>query len=467
MNLAEFQIHNSHLDGAFSDLDPHLRRLRDQPLIHRSPLLDGLPRSQPGIYIMVGGRQVGKTTLLKQWMADLLATGMAPARLRFLTGQLIDDHHSLVRLVTTLHREMPTEGLRHILLDEVTYIPGWDKGIKYLADAGLLDGVVLMATGSDMAVIEEARMRFPGRRGRAATVDFHLHPLSFAAAVGLKRSLSHRNLVQWAQPGSPLPEETERVLLEEFLAYLAHGGFLTAINDMARHQRILPATFATYSDWIGGDMLKRGKQEHYLGEVLAAIVGRSGAQTTYNALARDLSIDHPATVRDYIALLTSMDVLRVQPALREDKLAGAPKKARKIGFCDPFIFHAVQSWLHPAKDPFTHQVRPLLADPERTGTLVEACAVAHYGRRYPTYYIKGEGEVDIAYIKHGRFWPVEIKWTGPLRPKTLKQMGKYANSRILARRSAPARIGEVPVEFLPRTLLCLELEGADPEIQAG
>ena len=198
-------------------------------------------------------------------------------------------------------------------------------------------------------------------------------------------------------------------------------------------------------------------------EVLAAIVRRSGAQTTYNALARDLSIDHPATVRDYIAVLTSMDVLRVQPALREDKLAGAPKKARKIGFCDPFIFHAVQSGLHPDQDPFTRQVRPLLADPERTGTLVEACAVAHYGRRYPTYYIKGEGEVDIAYIKHGRFWSVEIKWTGQLRPKTLKQMGKYANSRILARRSAPARIGEVPVEFLPRTLLCLELEGADSE----
>ena len=342
---------------------------------------------------------------------------------------------------------MPTEGRRYILLDEVTYIAGWDKGIKYLADAGLLEGVVLIATGSDMAVIQEARMRFPGRRGQAAAVDFHLHPLSFAATVGLKRSLSSQELLQLAQPQSPLPQETEQVLLEEFLAYLVHGGFLTAINDMARHDRILPATFATYSDWIRGDVLKRGKQEHYLSEVLAAIVRCCGTQTTYNALARDLSIDHPATVSDYIALLTSMDVLRVQPALREDKLTAAPKKARKISFCDPFIFHAVQSWLHElrpepsrrAQDPFTSQVRPLLADPERTGPLVEACAVAHYGRRYPTYYIKGAGEVDIAYIKDGRFWPVEIKWTSQLRPKTLKQISKYANSRILARRSAPAK----------------------------
>lgn len=458
MSLEEFQIHNSHLDGSFSDLDPHLRRLRDQPLIYRFPLLDRLPRSQPGIYTVGGGRQIGKTTLLKQWMADLLATGIDPARLRFFTGELIDDHHALVRLVLTVQREMPTEGRCYILLDEVTYIAGWDKGIKYLADAGLLEGVVLIATGSDLAVIQEARMRFPGRRGRAAAVDFHLYPLSFAEAVGLKRSLSSQEMLQLAQPKVPLPAETEQVLLEEFLAYLVHGGFLTAINDMARHDRILPATFATYSDWIRGDVLKRGKQEHYLGEVLAAIVRCYGTQTTYNALARTLSIDHPATVSDYIALLASMDVLRVQPALREDKLAAAPKKARKISFCDPFIFHAVQSWLHETQDPFTAQVRPLLADPERTGPLVEACAAAHYGRRYPTYYIKGAGEVDIAYVKDGRFWPVEIKWTGQLRPKTLKQIGKYANSRILARQSAPTRIGDIPVEFLPQALLRLGLE---------
>ncbi len=458
MNLAEFQLHNSHLDDAFSDLDPHLRRLRAQPLIYRFPLLDRLPRNQPGIYTVGGGRQIGKTTLLKQWMGDLLATGLDPARLRFFTGELIDDHHALVRLLSALLQAMPAEGQRYILLDEVTYIAGWDKGIKYLADAGLLEGVVLIATGSDMAVIQEARMRFPGRRGQAAVVDFHLHPLSFTAAVGLKRSLSNQELLQLAQPRSPLPAATEQVLREEFLAYLVHGGFLTAINDMARHDRILPATFATYSDWIRGDMLKRGKQEHYLSEVLAAVVRCGGTQTTYNALARTLSIDHPATVSDYIALLTSMDVLRVQSALREDKLAAAPKKARKISFCDPFIFHAVQSWLHAAQDPFAARVRPLLADPERTALLVEACAVAHYSRRYPTYYIKGAGEVDIAYVKDGRFWPVEIKWTGQLRPKTLKQIGKYANSRILARQSAPANIGGIPVEFLPQALLRLDLE---------
>ena len=204
-------------------------------------------------------------------------------------------------------------------------------------------------------------------------------------------------------------------------------------------------------------MLKRGKQEHYLREVLQAIVRCYGTQTTWNALVRDLSIDHPATVSDYATLLVSMDVVYIQKALREDRLEGATKKARKIAFCDPFIFHAVQSWLHSTQDPFSEQVLPTLEDPERTGQLVEASTAAHYRRHYPTYYIKGEGEVDIAYIRDDRFWPVEIKWTGQLRPKTLKQIGEYTNGCILARQSRPSKIAGIPVELLPQALLCLDM----------
>ena len=49
--------------------------------------------------------------------------------------------------------------------------------------------------------------------------------------------------------------------------------------------------------------------EVYLEDVLGAVVRRYGSQVTWNALARDLSIDHPATVADYLGLLARMDVL--------------------------------------------------------------------------------------------------------------------------------------------------------------
>lgn len=77
----------------------------------------------------------------------------------------------------------------------------------------------------------------------------------------------------------------------------------------------------------------------------AAMEGAPETPASLDGLAGDLSIDHPATVAEYIDLLVRMDVLVVIPALAEHLLAGAPKKARKVVFADPFIFHAVRSWI--------------------------------------------------------------------------------------------------------------------------
>ena len=435
--------------------DPHLRQLQDQPLVHHSHLLEELPQDKPGIYTISGGRQIGKTTLMKQWMALLLKNGVAPYRIVYLTGELIDDHHALLRLVGETLDTMPDKGLCYLVLDEVTYIRDWDKGVKYMADSGMLERVGMFLTGSDLAIIKEARMRFPGRRGTEATVDFHLYPLSLFETVRLKQRFNPDELDMLVNAGVSANKEIINALYEEFEHYLIHGGFLTAMNDLTKHNRILPATFTTYSDWIRGDVLKRGKQDHYLREILQAIIKRTGSQTSWNSLAQDLSIDHPKTVSDYVDLLASMDAVFIQPALIEDKLTAAPKKARKLMFTDPFIFHAVRSWLTPVDDPYNRQVLPLLTDAEWTGKLVEASLVTHYHRYYPTYYIKAEGEVDLAYIARDRFWPVEVKWTGQIRPKDLKQIAKYSNGQILTKSKQFGHILRIPTEPLPIAMLRL------------
>ena len=456
-----FAPHNTHLEApeAFSQLDPHLRRLKQQRLVYRFPLLEHLPRHKAGVYSITGGRQIGKSTVLKQWMADLLASGVNPCQLVYFTGELIDDHHALVRLLSEYLKGVGGKGTVHVLLDEVTYIRDWDKGVKFLADAGLLEDVVLVLTGSDSVIIREARMRFPGRRGRAGTVDFHLFPLTFYEVVTLRKRLTEAELAGLADPGRDVPPKFRPLLSEEFDRYLMHGGYLRAINDLESSGVIDASTFATYCDWIRGDVLKRDKQERYLLEILGAIHRRYGTQVAWNNLARDLSIDHPATVSDYVNLLASMDAVFIQPALLEDKLTGAPKKARKVMFSDPFIHHAVRSWVTPEGDPFHRQVIPSLSDPEVSAGIVETCAVTHVRRFWPTFYIKAEGEVDIAYVENRRFWPIEVKWTQQLRAKDLKQIAKYRNARVWSRSWASEQVGGVPVEPLPLALLRL---GASP-----
>lgn len=460
-----FRHHNTHLEepDRFAQLDPQLRELSRQPLVHRSRLLNRLRSVRPSIYTITGGRQIGKTTLLKQWMETLLRSGVDPQCIVFFTGELIDDHHSLVSLVSSQLDEMPRGETRYLLLDEITYIRDWDKGIKYLADAGLIEDCVVLLTGSDSSIIREARTRFPGRRGRQNVVDYELFPLSFPEVVMLKKSVSETALQSLVDPDYTADASLTRKLFAEFDEYLIHGGFLTAINDMARGESILPATFAVYSDWIRGDVLKRGKHEHYLREVLGAIEKRLGSQVTWNNLAQDLSIDHPQTVADYIALLAAMDVVFVQPALLEDKLTAAPKKARKLHFTDPFIRHAVRSWLHPVRDPFSAQVQVSMVEGDHKARLAESCAVTHVRRRFQTFYIKAKGEVDIAYLRAGRFWPVEVKWTQQIRPGEIRQITKYDNGCIWDRCPTRRSVHGIPTEPLPIALVRLGLEPAKGE----
>ena len=461
----KFLVHNYHLEDAevFQRRDPQLRRLAQCPMVYESPLIDELPLDTPGIYALGGGRQVGKTTLVKQVMLHLIShRKILPQKIHYLTGEVIDDHHDLIREVMNFLEDSRTkEGrdLTYLLVDEVTFVSGWDKAVKYLADAGYLERTFLLITGSDMAVIRDALKQLPGRRGTSDKTDFHYYPLSFKEVTLLRKEVPEDWVLELCDKelkgiSEDLLSQYLSGLYDEFRLYHLTGGFLSAINDWAASGRIAGNTLRTYSDWIRGDVLKRNKKEHYLREVLNAVLRRYNTQITWNALARDLSIDHPKTVADYCALLESMDVLFVQSAILEDKLTAAPKKAKKIFFTDPFIHHAVAAYVNDVVDPDTAIMRVFREKgDEALAPFVEASMVTHLRRRYPTYYIKAKGEVDIAYVESNRFWPVEIKWSARIRAGDIKQTARYENSIIGSRTFEMGTVQGVPSYPLPLLLL--------------
>lgn len=65
IRFAAYNTHQ-HSPDHFVELDSHLRALANQPYLYKHPLISQLPRDIPGIYTVGGGRQIGKTTLLKQ-----------------------------------------------------------------------------------------------------------------------------------------------------------------------------------------------------------------------------------------------------------------------------------------------------------------------------------------------------------------------------------------------------------------
>ncbi len=437
--LAVYNTHQTNGLEYFLAHDPQLRRLSQLPLPYTATLLNQLPDKEPGVYTLGGGRQVGKSTLLKQWMANLMQEkNIPPKAIFYFSGDMIDDHHQLLTILSDALKTTSAYSLCFIVLDEVTEIKNWDKAIKFLADSAQLDHVIVMLSGSDLMMLEAARMRFPGRRGKADCVDFHLYPLSFYEYL----TLTEKTIAPKIFTDESWSETEWFVLYKAFDRYLQHGGYLTAINDFAKLGRILPATFTTYSDWIRGDMLKQGKQTHYLQELLGGVFKHYMSQISWQTLAKSLSIDHHKTISDYVDLLSRMDAVYVQYALLEDKLTAAPKKARKVFFTDPFIYHAIGFWLN--KDTSLSL--------ETSAALVETCVVTHFRRHYPTFYIKAEGEVDVAYIHEKKFWPIELKWRNTIHSKDLKQILKYNDAEIWIKEHTHTALHGIPAQALPLAL---------------
>lgn len=431
----ELDIHNQFKESIarYLEYDPHLKRLKNLPLVYHSPLLREPRFHTPGVYLVTGGRQIGKTTFLKQLIADLLTQKkISPDAILFISGEIIDTHHVLRRIIDRFHDE--TLPHQYLLIDEVNYVPGWDKSVKYLADAGLLEHMTVILTGSDSRVIRTAMKRFAGRRGLSDKVDFDFFPLSFKEFVCLKAEdlepLCREITTHPLTADLPGYAEYHDRLTALFYDYLLHGGYLPAINQYLLTGSIPPAVMNTYIHWIIGDILKYNKSEAYLFDILKGIKTTYNTQVSWNSLGKFLSIEHHKTIADYCNLLVSIHVLHIQEAIIEHKLTGAPKKSRKLFFRDPFIDHSVACHLDPQLS--IEQIKNNLRDNRFAAAYVEAVAVDHCKRWAPTYYIKGnKGEVDVVVVQDNKMFPVEVKWSRNIRAEDLKQIQGYKNGIVV------------------------------------
>jgi predicted AAA+ superfamily ATPase len=455
--LEELAIHNQFKESIdrYRDHDPHLKRLKDQPFVYHSPLLEEPKFHQPGIYLITGGRQIGKTTFLKQFILDLLIKrGQNPAGISFISGEIIDTHHILRRMVHQFYDAaiMP----QYLFIDEVNYIPDWDKSIKFLADSAMLESMCVILTGSDSRVIRAAMKRLAGRRGEADQVDFKFFPLSFKEFVCLKER--HAEPLCNEIAANPLTAELtdyaahHNELTRCLYEYLLHGGYLPAINAFNLKKTIPQGVMNTYIHWIVGDILKYNKNEEYLFEILKGIKSTYNSQVSWGNLGRYVAIEHHRTIADYCNILANIHVLHIQEAIIEHKLTGAPKKNRKIYFCDPFIDHAVSNYLEPEQS--IDRIQAQLQDNKFASSYVEAVAVDHCKRWAPTYYIKGnKGEVDIALVQGKRMVPIEVKWAPHIRLEDIKQIQQYRNGLILTPFAEKRLINNIPTVPLVRFLI--------------
>ena len=320
---------------------------------------------------------------------------------------------------------------QYISIDDINHINNWNKVITWIINNKLFQNAVILLSSSDKHVCQQIKKNYELKDEN----NIHIYPLSFRESILLKDPHQSFHSID---------------LVKEFNLYLLHGGYLPAINDMATSGKISSKTLALYSSWLIKEFLLQGKHQNFVYEILAFIINHYTLPISLNGLTKELSIEHPKTIGSYLESLSNIDALFIQSALIEEKLLPAPKKARKLIFTDPFIAHALHALVK--KNESDIEIQMILDNAELYTCFVKASVISHFRRYYPTFYIKNEGDIDLAYVTEHQFWPIIISWGNQLRSKDLKQIAKYFNGRILTKGPQTSLIEHVRTESLLQVL---------------
>ena len=321
--------------------------------------------------IVIGPRQVGKTTLVRQITESLASKTL------WLTGddpetRSILDNISLARLQNLIGQN------EVVVVDEAQRFTNAGLMLKLITDH--LPHVQLFVTGSSsLDIASQTKESLTGRK-----IEFHLYPLSF-----VEMTIEHGYLAELS-------------LLEHRMLY----GYYPEVvkNEPARAQKILAdlSDGLMYKDLLSLDQIKKPS---LLVKLLQALALQIGSEVRYSEVAQLIGAD-PLTVEKYIHLLEQSYVLFRLPSFNRNA-RNEIKKGRKIYFYDTGIRNAILKNFSP------------LALRNDTGALWENFLLAERMKRNAysdhfcnTYFWRTTSQQEIDYIEefNGKLQAFEFKW---------------------------------------------------------
>jgi hypothetical protein len=352
------------------------------------------------IYTLRGPRQVGKTTLLKSMIRHLIESGVDPRNIFYYTCDLLDSPKTLVETVSSYLDSIKSlkKGRAYLLLDEVSSVKDWQKAVKFLVDKGKLTSTTAILTGSHTLDIKKASEKLPGRRGQIVdTPDKIMLPMKFAEYAetlneAVRDSVRKQQVLAWDKRktllfsllGGKIPEEIKELSFMSkelemlFHDYLLTGGIARVAHEYLEHGEISEEVYKTYVDVVLGDLVRWGKKEGYLRQVMTRVLETLGTPVGWNALKKETDIASHNTVADYVDTLADAFVLLYFHRYDASRQGPAYQKEKKICFHDPFFLHAMNAWI-TGREPFESTL-DFLRKPENLGVLAEGVAADHVVR---------------------------------------------------------------------------------------
>jgi len=353
--LDNYEINHLLIEGniAVPGVLPHLDDLKSARFIFEQYFgLSRLPE-EPGILMIRGPRQYGKSTWLEQQIADTI-TEFGPGSALYLNGDEMTDRTELMNEIRTLIQLFnPNAMVKRLFIDEITAIDDWQKTIKRLADAGDLKSILLVTTGSKAADLRRGIERLPGRKGKLDRTNYIFTPISYSEFLKKCGDFFQENTL-WA--------------------YILSGGSPVGINAIAETGRLPEYVMSIVSDWILGEFSASGRSRSHLLAVLQNLYRMAGTPIGQAKLARESGLSNNTMAQGYIDLLA--DLLTVIPAFPYDP-------QRKITlFRKPCKYHFVNLLMaicwHPKKPRSIEDLKNLQKD---LGALFEWTVAQEVWRR--------------------------------------------------------------------------------------
>lgn len=264
----------------------------------RRPAEAGLPRpeylsqlraalSRKQVELVIGGRRVGKTTLVKQLVAQCLDDGVAPRDIMYLAL----DHPRLVRARVSEHLRLFRSLFGHerarklwLIFDEVQESPDWESELKALYD---LENVKLVCTGSTAALLASQGGKLTGRQALLT-----VYPLSFQEFLRFR--------------GYDFSRAEDYRFVAAAEEYLETGGYPEQVlqpSDAYLAQLL--------QDIVARDLVRLGRirRPELVQDLLRLIAAGVGTRTSHSRLSRSLGISVD-TVKDYLSYLGEAYLVR-------------------------------------------------------------------------------------------------------------------------------------------------------------
>jgi predicted AAA+ superfamily ATPase len=320
--------------------------------------------------IILGPRQVGKTTLLKQLVFE-------QERALWLNGDDFDVQQIFNEQVSAIRIQSLLGDKKILIIDEAQRIK--EVGLKLKRITDTLKDVQLIATGSSaFELLNSLNEPLTGRKW-----EYKLFPFSF------KEMSNHHGLL-----------EEKRQLLHR----LVFGYYPEIVNfpgQELERLKLLTDSYL-YKDILSWDGIQKPDR---ITKLLQALAFQVGSQVSYNELAQLCSMDSK-TVEKYILLLEKCFVIfRVGSFSRN--LRNELKTSKKIYFVDNGVRNALIANFSPA------ETRQDIGALWENFLMSERYKQNEYGSAFKNSYfwrLKSQQEIDFLEESNGEISAFEFKW---------------------------------------------------------